>query len=338
MLGALGVAVLCGTAYVLAMRRDRRRLRAGVLLLGTLCAALGALVAAILPGVGAGTAVLVAVAGLGGLGILVAGVAMVWNGLMAVREDYETRRSLSVGLGGLALLGAPVAAVWLVGTATVPGVALAVVLLLLSLHAGLGFATFLCAALPYRLLRRRPARSGVIILGSTLVDGEPPPLLRSRLDLAVRERERLLALGITPLLVPSGGRGPYEPRAEGAAMARYLREVAGVPRAGVLAETASRTTEENLLLSRPLLEAAGHEGPYTVCTSGYHAFRAALLARRLGVADEVIGSPTAPADVPSAVLREFVILLSYRTRWFTAAGLGTLAIVVLLVRTVLAAG
>ncbi|MGP9538596.1 YdcF family protein [Brachybacterium sp. AOP43-C2-M15] len=332
MLGSLSGAVLGWTVYVLVFRRDRRRLRTGVLLLIALVASVGAVVAALAPGFGTGLALLTAATGLGMLGVLVAGLSMLWNGLMAVQEDYDTRGSLCIGLGGLSLLAAPLAAAGLVRSGAPVAVGLGALLLLLALHAGLTFLAILGAALPYQLLPRRLDSGGVIVLGSALVDGELPPLLRSRLDWAARERERLLALGIIPLLVPSGGQGPCEPRAEGEVMARYLREVAGVPASDVLAETASRTTEENLLLSRPLLEAAGHQGPFTVCTSRYHAFRAALLARQLGHDDEVIGSPTALRDVPSAVLREVVILLSYRKRWFTAAALPTLALVVLLLR------
>src|SRR5699024_9631345 len=92
--------------------------------------------------------------------------------------------------------------------------------------------------------------------------GAAPPPLRPRLDRAVRERERLLALGIDPLLMPSGGKGDADPPAESEAMAAYLIGTAGVPADRVRAETSSRTTEENLVLAHRLLDAAGLQGPY----------------------------------------------------------------------------
>jgi uncharacterized SAM-binding protein YcdF (DUF218 family) len=50
-----------------------------------------------------------------------------------------------------------------------------------------------------------------------------------------------------------------------------------------------------------------------IVTSSYHAFRAALLARRAGVDGQVTGAPTAAYYWPSAVLREFAaVFLSYK--------------------------
>ena len=100
----------------------------------------------------------------------------------------------------------------------------------------------------------------------------------------------------------------------------------------VRAETASRTTEENLTLSHRILEEAGVAGPYIVSTSRYHAFRAALLARSLGFADEAVGGPTTFYYVPSATLREFLAVLSYRRLWFALSFLPSLGLVALLVR------
>src|SRR5699024_7632771 len=142
---------------------------------------------------------------------------------------------------------------WLLRSGSPVALMAGAVLGLLLLHAGLALMAFLCASVPYQLFPRRLDSSGVIVLGSALVGGHLPPLLRSRLDRAVRERERLLRRGIAALLVPSGGRGAGELRAEGEVMAEYLVGPAGVPAAAVRIESASRTTEENLLLSHALL-------------------------------------------------------------------------------------
>src|SRR5699024_2663779 len=128
------------------------------------------------------------------------------------------------------------------------------------------------------------------------------------------------------LVVPSGGKGSDEQRPEGEAMAEYLVDEAGVPAAKVRAETASATTEENLIFSHRILDAAGRHEPYLICTSRYHAFRAALIARRLGYDDEAVGGPTAAYYVPSATLREFAAVMTYRKAWNIAALLPSLAL------------
>ncbi len=51
----------------------------------------------------------------------------------------------------------------------------------------------------------------------------------------------------------------------------------------------------------------------TIVTSDFHAFRAALLARRLGIRGQVTGARVAGYYRPSAVLREFAaVFLQYR--------------------------
>src|SRR5699024_8147729 len=112
-------------------------------------------------------------------------------------------------------------------TLTLVGLGVGALLALLSLHTGLAFLVFLAASVPYQLFPKRLSTEGVIIHGAGLVRGGVGPLLRSRLDRAVLERERLRELGLDPLLVPSGGQGPDEPRAEGEAMAEYLVEEVG---------------------------------------------------------------------------------------------------------------
>ncbi|MBB5832358.1 YdcF family protein [Brachybacterium aquaticum] len=342
MLGALAVMMLCTVACAVAcavtVRRDPRRLGTGALLLGALVAALAALLVGLVPALGPVPALVLSTVLWGLLGVLVAGLAMCWTGLRAGRPETPTRPTLLTGLGGLALLAAPPLALALWHTEAARALIVAAPLLGLALHTGLTSAVFLGAALLHALPRPRPDASGVIVLGSALVGGELSPLLRARLDLAAAERERLGGRGVDALLVPSGGRGPGESRAEGTAMAEYLVETAGIPASAVRAETRALTTEQNLHLSCPLLAAAGLEPPYTVCTSGYHAFRAGVLMRRLGVDDTGIGAPTPLADLPAAALREALILLSYRRWWCLAAAPLTAAIVLALPWAVAALG
>lgn len=332
MLGVVAAVALWWTAYLLLFRRDRRRLRTGLALLPALCSSVTLLADLALQGRPLGEVLLLVAGAVSLVGALALGVTVVVGAaVVSPLESGPVGRLLS-GLGGLALLIAPWAVVALVGTETPLGIGVGVAGGMIAAHLGLTFLVFLGATVPYQLFPSRRESSGIIILGSVLFDGRVPPLLRRRLDRAVAERERLLALGIDPVLVTSGGKADAVNPPESTAMAAYLVGVAGVPADRVRTETDSRTTEENLLFSHRILEEAGRQGPFIITTSRYHAFRAALLARGLGFDDEVVGGPTALSYLPTAALREFVITMSYRKRWIAALVPVTVALVVLLVR------
>lgn len=155
---------------------------------------------------------------------------------------------------------------------------------------------------------RRPARpspAAVIVLGAGLIAGEIGPLLANRLDTA---RVAWSTLAPTALLIPSGGQGADEPRPEGEAMAEYLI-AHGVPARAIRPETVSTTTEENLRCSADILRREGVRGHALVVTSNFHAPRAALLSRRVGLDADAIGAATALPAIPAAVVREFAAVV-----------------------------
>jgi uncharacterized SAM-binding protein YcdF (DUF218 family) len=87
----------------------------------------------------------------------------------------------------------------------------------------------------------------------------------------------------------------------------------GVPEAAILIEDRSTTTEENLRLALPILQARG-ESRVIVVTDWYHAPRARMTARRLGLAAESQSPPLRGARALSQVrfaLREIPALLLY---------------------------
>ena len=332
MLGAMVTTAFWWTIYLLVFRRDRRRVRNGALLLIALYSSISLMARLVSTTLPLGDLLVLAAAGLALLGVVALGVFLIANGLTMVRKEGRSLGNLLSGIAGLALLAAPIVSLALARTLTPAGLGIGALLALIALHVGIAFLVFLCASVPYQLFPKQLSTTGIIVHGSGLIRGQVTKLLRGRLDRAVAERERLLRLGIDPLLVPSGGRGEDEPRSAGSAMAEYLQEEAGIPAERIHAETASRTTEENLTLSHRILDEAGHHGPYVVSTSRYHAFRAALLARGLGYDDEAIGGPTAFYYVPSATLREFIAVMSYRKVWNAVLLLPSLGLVALLVR------
>jgi len=331
-------AAVFAILYVVSRRRDARRLRNGVFLVG----ALGALLLAGVLELAAASALLQLVVvlgfGLAGVLILVLAVFLVANGVTMLRLEGRSLGNLLSLLAGLALVALPTAAVLLVflpartalpsGVVTVL-VSLGVLVFLACLYAAATFAAFGLYSLVYSRYRHTDRPDALVVLGSGLIRGEVPPLLRSRLDRALAIYRSVPVGTRRPILVPSGGQGSDEPRPEGEAMAEYLL-AQGVDPSDVHPETASTSTRENLVLSREVQHAAGRGGSTLVVTNDYHVLRAALLARAVGSDAQVIGSPTAAYYVPSAFLREYVAIMVEHKRLNAAAIGAVVAFVALL--------
>lgn len=260
-------------------------------------------------------------------------IFLLWSGITVLRRESRTLGNALALLGGVALILLPGTLERLApqGRARVE----TWYMLQYGLHTygvlvvgyfSALFALFLIGSLLYRWRRPRARPEAVVVLGSGLIDGTVPPLLGARLRRGVQVQRSITP---PPVLIPSGGQGADEPRSEGEAMAEYLREELDVPADQIRAETASRTTRENLLNSRDLLSSA--DAPITVVTSSYHVFRAALITRRLGLRAHVVGARTAWYYLPSATLREFAAVLRDHLR------LHVLAVLALTVPAVLAA-
>ncbi|MEV7357829.1 MULTISPECIES: YdcF family protein [unclassified Kitasatospora] len=252
--------------------------------------------------------------------------ALVWfliaNGLTMIRKEGRRPANLLSLLAGLGILA--VIALLLAALATrshqlgvLAGTAVLVV----------GYISFLFVCfVGYAFLygRHRPRRNVdfVVVLGSGLIGGERvPPLLASRLDRGREVYDKQAARGNPPVLITSGGQGPDEKLPESHAMADYLTG-RGFPAEHIEREDRSRTTEENLLFSKAIMEQAKPDYRCVVVTNNFHAFRAALTARKTGVNGQVFGSPTAAYYWPSATIREFAaVFLSHKLVNFGICGL-----------------
>ncbi|MFP5073080.1 YdcF family protein [Pseudonocardia nantongensis] len=244
-------------------------------------------------------------------------IALVFAGFLLLNGAVMLRRERVSPGNSLSLLGGVLVVVLL--AAAVPVLladaswlrALWLLCALAAFFLAFQFVAFLLYARLYQwLVRDRPA-DWVVVLGSGLRGSEVPPLLASRITVGMAEFARRDA----QVLVLSGGKGSDEQLAEGEAMSRWA-VAHGADPAALRAETGSRTTEQNLRFSDALVrterssgELPGSAGAGLIVTSNYHAFRAAVLARRLGVDAQAVGAPTAGYYWPSAVLREFVAVL-----------------------------
>ncbi|CAM5695648.1 YdcF family protein OS=Streptomyces alboniger OX=132473 GN=CP975_01250 PE=4 SV=1 [Streptomyces alboniger] len=188
------------------------------------------------------------------------------------------------------------------------------------------FLSFVCYAFLYGRLRVHRKADFVVVLGSGLIGGDTvPPLLAGRLKRAQTVHARLSERGDAPVLITSGGQGPDEKLPESHAMADYLT-ARGFPAALIEREDRSTTTEENLRFSKAIMEESVPGYRCVIVTNNYHAFRAALTARRVGVRGQVVGSPTAAYFWPNATIREFAaVLVAYKRTNIAACLLFVLA-------------
>ncbi len=115
-----------------------------------------------------------------------------------------------------------------------------------------------------------------IVLGAAVWADGPSPTLRRRVMAAAA----LWHDGAVTHVVCCGGLGRHPP-AEAVVMRDVLR-AAGVPDAAILIEDRSTTTEENLAFALPLLAGLGAR-TVIVVTDWYHAPRARMTARRMGL-------------------------------------------------------
>ncbi|MFD6812381.1 YdcF family protein, partial [Streptomyces anthocyanicus] len=262
---AFAVSALFALLFGVGVLRDRRRFGNAVYLgLAVTFLGLGLLSAVDRLPPGLTETVLVLLLLVLGLGPLVLAGLLCANGVEMVRKEGgrpANLLSLLAGLGILGVLGLMAAAV--LTHSRVLGV-VAVTLLLVLGYVSFLFACFVGYAFLYGRMRLRRDADFVVVLGSGLIGGRRvPPLLASRLDRGREVYERLAArgTGAPPLLITSGGRGPDEELPESHAMAGYLLE-RGFPEDRILREDRSRTTEENLLFSKEVMEA---ERPGAAC-------------------------------------------------------------------------
>lgn len=152
----------------------------------------------------------------------------------------------------------------------------------LSILAALGVGA---VSLGWAMLARALAPTGttaashfdaVIVLGSRVdSDGNPTPLMLSRVSEGVREYAR----GVAPQLILTGGRQGKFIQAN--AMAR-IAEAQGVPESKILIEPNADDTMENACFSARILKAHGWRSAEIV-TSATHVPRAAMIFSKLPI-------------------------------------------------------
>jgi uncharacterized SAM-binding protein YcdF (DUF218 family) len=145
----------------------------------------------------------------------------------------------------------------------------------------------------------------IIVLGSGLrKDGQPGPALRRRTWHAAD----LWQKSVAPLVLCTGGQSEYYPRTEADAC-REMLQAAGLPADAILTEERSRSTEENAIYSKQILDERQLTRVVLVSDS-YHMLRARWIFSLKGL--QTFASPV-PAErmrdaryYLSSLLREFI--------------------------------
>lgn len=154
-----------------------------------------------------------------------------------------------------------------------------------------------------------PPVAAIVVLGSGTQNGQPRPVLAERLDTAAQ----LAHLQPSALIAVCGGVDWGETESEATVMARYLMERHGIAAERLLLEGQSTSTELNLQLSRPLLQARGIDAtaPTAMVSSDFHLMRAMAMAQQQGLTGMVpVAAATPLATRYNAWLREYFAMLS----------------------------
>jgi len=193
------------------------------------------------------------------------------------------------------------------------------------------FTCYLFYSWMYQMIPIKKKVDYIITLGSGIRSEEVPPLLKSRLDKAIEYYHK----NPTAKIVVSGGQGADEPVSEAFAMKKYLLSQQ-IPDVHILMEDQSTTTFENMAFSKKIIfkDWENKEKAPTILfsTNNYHVLRGALYARKAHLKAEGVGAPTALYFLPTALIREYIALLT-QYKWFTVSM--TLVCLVFIIRSVL---
>lgn len=115
----------------------------------------------------------------------------------------------------------------------------------------------------------------LIVLGAQVRGTRVTDSLRRRLEKAAMYAKKYPET----ILIVSGGQGKGEEISEADAMEAYLLEK-GISEDRILKESRSKTTEQNLKFSQPIVKDMGAE--VAIVSNDFHLYRACCYAKRLG--------------------------------------------------------
>lgn len=144
----------------------------------------------------------------------------------------------------------------------------------------------------------------ILVLGAGLINGEPSPALKRRLDKAYEIYQQH-----PTTIVTSGGVDYNEQISEGEAMKRYLVSL-GVEPTDVIVEDKSTSTHENFLFSKELLAPSEVNPEIIVVTNDFHMFRSKMIGSRVGFTIYAAPSKTPMHVLVQTHIREYFAIVN----------------------------
>jgi uncharacterized SAM-binding protein YcdF (DUF218 family) len=146
----------------------------------------------------------------------------------------------------------------------------------------------------------------ILVLGGGTKNNRPGAVLKGRLDQALAYAEN--HPNVT--FIVSGGLGFGKTTSEGTIMKNYLVEN-GIQPERIKIEEKATSTYENLLYTKEMIQP---DDQVLIVTSDFHLFRTKMIANRVGIKAEGLGSPLRISSIPQAHVREYMaIIKSYFT-------------------------
>lgn len=128
----------------------------------------------------------------------------------------------------------------------------------------------------------RATADAIVVLGAAQYDGEPSPVLASRLDHAYE----LWEAGVADFVVTTGSNQPGDRFTEGYAGFEYLR-FAGIPEANILVVTDGDSSWQQLAATARVLRNEGLDDSVILVSDPYHALRLRQIADQVGLSASV---------------------------------------------------
>jgi len=141
------------------------------------------------------------------------------------------------------------------------------------------------------------AADAIVVLGAAQWDGVPSPVLKARLDQALK----LYEAGFSPVIVTTGSKQDGDRFTEAYAGLTYLLE-RSVPESSILVVVDGRNTFESLSATANVLGEKGIGNSVVLVSDPYHSLRAKEIAREVGL--DAVFSPTELSSSFSQLIRE----------------------------------
>lgn len=174
-----------------------------------------------------------------------------------------------------------------------------------SLLAGIAFLALVESVFMFSAAQRKPQEAAVVVVLGCRVYGERASLsLEERLKAALRYLEE----HEEAVCIVSGGQGNGEDISEAECMYRYLL-AHGIEASRLYKEERSKSTRENLLYSKQIIDENGWKPNIAIATNEYHMYRAGRVAKRLGMEYGAVCGRSAWWMFPTHYVRELYAIL-----------------------------